>query len=98
LDEANLYNPKIWQRLTGSTLGAPVAAESLAKAVIHPEGLAKGRPEKADCILYLNQADRPERVTAAEQIIRILSNAPEGQPDRILYGCLLPKAVIHRLF
>jgi probable selenium-dependent hydroxylase accessory protein YqeC len=68
LSEDNLFRADIWSRLSGLALGAPVSAESLARSVIHPDGLTRGCPANARTILFLNQADTPARRSEAKRV------------------------------
>lgn len=97
LSEDTLFRAIIWSRLSGLALGAPVSAESLARCVIHPDGLARGRPAKAQTILFLNQADTPERRAGAERIAELLALAPANPVERVVIGSLLPKSNIARI-
>ena len=94
LHEDNLFRPEIWQRITNDSAGDPITAGAVAEAYLHPDGLAKGCPPEAVKILFLNRADNPGRIAAAEQIIRSLSDASDGRPDRAVHGVLLPAPVI----
>lgn len=91
LNEDTLFRAEIWSKLGGLALGAPVSAESLARSVIHPEGLARGRPAKAQTILFLNQVDTPERRAEAVRVAQFLAIAPENPVDRVVIACLLPQ-------
>jgi probable selenium-dependent hydroxylase accessory protein YqeC len=91
LDEDHVFRPGIWSKLTGLTPGQPVGAESLARAVVHPEGLAKGCPKGARLVLFLNRADQPDRVRAAERVMELLPTLGGRCPDRSVAGWLLPE-------
>jgi probable selenium-dependent hydroxylase accessory protein YqeC len=91
LSEDTLFRANIWSRLSGLALGAPVSAESLARSVIHPDGLARGCPANARTILFLNQADTPERRAEAKQVAAFLAMAPTNTVERVVIGCLLPQ-------
>ena len=94
LNEDTLFRAEIWSRLSGLALGAPVSAESLARVVLHPEGLARGCPAKARKLLFLNQADTPERCAEAARVVGFLSTAPAHTVDRVVIACLLPRPAI----
>ncbi|MDP2640021.1 MAG: selenium cofactor biosynthesis protein YqeC [Betaproteobacteria bacterium] len=91
LSEDKLFRANIWSRLSGLALGAPVSAESLARCLIHLEGLARGCPAKAQTILFLNQADTPERRAEAKRVAQFLAMAPRNGVGRVVIGCLLPQ-------
>ena len=90
LSEDSIFGSEIWQRLTGGTEGDPIAADAVVQAYLHPDGLTKGCPSGAARCLFLNRADNPDRVAAAQEIIRCLGEASDGRPDRAIYGYLLP--------
>jgi probable selenium-dependent hydroxylase accessory protein YqeC len=91
LSEDSLFRADIWSRLSGLALGAPVSAESLARCVLSPDGLARGRPATARTILFLNQADTPERRAEATRVAGFLATAPTNGVERVVIGCLLPQ-------
>ena len=91
LSEDNLFRANIWSRLSGLALGAPVSAESLARSVIHPCGLARGCPANTRAILFLNQADTPQRRAEAKRVAGFLATAPTHPVERVVIGCLLPQ-------
>ena len=90
LNEDNLFRPEIWRLLTDDTAGEPITAGAVAQAFRHPDGLAKGCPPQAAKNLFLNRADNPDRIAAAQQILGHLASASDGRPDRAVYGHLLP--------
>ena len=94
LGEENLFRAEIWSRLSGLALGSPVTAESLARCVTHSDGLARGCPKNARRILFLNQADTPERRAEAKRVIEILAAARENTVERVITGWLLPQPEI----
>ncbi|MBT7954893.1 MAG: putative selenium-dependent hydroxylase accessory protein YqeC, partial [Rhodospirillaceae bacterium] len=94
LDSDHLFRPEIWQQLTDDKAGKPITARAIAQALQHPEGLVKGCPPGAAKILFLNQADTPDRLEAARDILQQLASTKDGQPDRAAYGTLLPSPAI----
>ncbi len=94
LNSDNFFRPEIWQNLTDDTIDQPITAKAIAQAYQHPDGLSKGSPASATKILFLNQADTPDRLAAARDILQHLAGSTEGQPDRAVYGKLLPTAEI----
>jgi probable selenium-dependent hydroxylase accessory protein YqeC len=94
LASENLFRPEIWSRLSGLPAGALVTAESLARCVAHPDGLARGSPESARRILFLNQADTPERRIGAMQVADSLVSMPGCRLERIVIGWLLPEPAV----
>jgi probable selenium-dependent hydroxylase accessory protein YqeC len=97
LSEDNLFRADIWSKLSGLAPGAPVSAESLARCVIHPDGLARGCPAGAQAIVFLNQADTAKHRAEAERIAGFLAMAPTNTVGRVVTGCLLPQANISNI-
>lgn len=91
LSEDNLFRAEIWSRLSGLALGSPITAESLARCVAHPEGLARGCPTHARRMLFLNQADTPQRRAEAKRVAEHLRAASANPVERVLIGYLLPQ-------
>jgi probable selenium-dependent hydroxylase accessory protein YqeC len=89
LNEESVFRAEIWARLTGTELGSPVSAESIAGMALHPDGFFKGRPPGARSTLFLNRADSPERQAAAKRISDLLAASGARAPDRVAFGALL---------
>ena len=94
LGEENLFRADIWSRLSGLVLGSPISAESLARCVVHPDGLARGCPANARRLLFLNQADTPQRRAEAKRVADFLGAAHGNTVERVVIGCLLPRPEI----
>ena len=90
LSEETVFRSEIWAALSGTMLGSPVSIESIARVALHSEGLAKGCPETARAVLFLNQADTPEARTAAVAIGHLVAAAGYSRFDYIVSGCLRP--------
>ena len=90
LSEENLFRAEIWSRLSGLALGSPISAESLARCVAHPDGLARGCPAEARRVLFLNQANTPQRRSTAKRVAEHLTAIPAKTVERVVTGCLLP--------
>lgn len=94
LDERTVFRADLWSRLTGLRLGEPVTPDSLARMVVHPEGLAKGAPEQARKMLFINQADTAERLAAAELVLDRALGSNDLVPERGVVGCLQPAPAV----
>lgn len=90
LQEANVFRAEIWAQLTGTRLGSPVEARSIACMIVHAEGFFKRCPPGAKRVLFLNRADTPERLHAATQVVELLAASRDHAPDRVACGSLLP--------
>jgi len=87
----NVFRPEVWARLSGLAPGAALSAESLAKVVVHADGLAKGCPADSRRLLFLNRADSPEQQARAKQVVEFLAAEPACTVERVVCGCLLPE-------
>ena len=97
LAEETVFRPEIWAALSGAELGAPVTAEALARVAVHEAGLAKGCPERAHAVLFLNQIHSPETRAAAATICRLVATASRRPFACVVGGCLLPSPQVARL-
>ena len=91
LQAENVFRAEIWATLSGLALGASISAESLAKVVLHEEGLARGCPAGSRRILFLNRAESPRHRARAKQVAEFLAAQPECSLDRVVSGYLLPE-------
>ena len=91
LAEDNLFRATIWSGLSGLAMESPITAESLARCVAHPDGLARGCPSDARRLLFLNQADTPQRRGEAKRVAECLAASPGNRVERVVVGCLLPQ-------
>jgi molybdenum cofactor cytidylyltransferase len=62
--------------LVGATEGDPVTPEIVAAVLAHPEGGAKGLPEGARLVPFLNKADDAARLAAGRATARSLLSSP----------------------
>lgn len=91
LGDDNVFRANIWSSLSGLASGGPVTAESLARTAAHPDGLARGGPPNGRTILFLNQADTPERQNEAKRVLQCLASIGKHPIQRGVIGWLLPQ-------
>jgi probable selenium-dependent hydroxylase accessory protein YqeC len=94
LNEENLFRAEIWSRLSGLAMNSPITAESLARCVAHADGLARGCPADARRLLFLNQADTPQRRAEAKRVAERLAASPGNTVETVVIGRLLPRPEI----
>jgi probable selenium-dependent hydroxylase accessory protein YqeC len=95
LGEDTVFRPERWTALTGLPALTRVTAESLARIIVHPEGLMRGAPPHVRRVVLLNQADSPARADLADAVLDHIK-ALDGQiPDRVVVGQLRPVPQIH---
>ncbi len=96
----HVFRPEVFARLSGLAPGEPIDAAAVAAVLGHPQGGVKGAPAGCRRLVFLNQADTPERVAAALQVAAILRKGPRGGLERVVCGRLLaasPVAAVHDL-
>lgn len=94
LTERSVFRAERWSALTGLRPLKPVTPESLARMAVHAEGLAKGAPARSRRILFINQADTPERLAAAKRVLNCVFDLGESVPERAAAGWLQPAPAI----
>jgi probable selenium-dependent hydroxylase accessory protein YqeC len=95
LDDATVFRPQFWSALTGQEAGAPVTPAALARVIAHPDGLMRGAPPQARRLVFLNQADTPERRALADAVVEALA-ATAGRPALdVAIGQLQPAVEMH---
>lgn len=90
LSDETVFRARLWSERSGIPLSSPVTPESLATMVVHPEGLAKGAPERARRVLFLNQCDDPRRLDSALRTLESLRAVAGEVPELVVIGQLLP--------
>jgi molybdenum cofactor cytidylyltransferase len=81
-----VHRPALVAALTGAAEGDPVTPEMVAAVLAHPAGGAKGLPDGARLIPFLNKADDASRLAEARAIARSLLLRP--QVDSVVIGAL----------
>ncbi len=95
LDDEAVYCPERWSVLTGLAESNSVTSESLARVVVHPEGLMRGAPPQARRILFLNQADGQDRLALADIVMHYLPTLGGNVPTCAVVGRLRPEPRIY---
>ncbi len=91
LEEAWVFRWEIYGCLLGLDRGEEVTPDSVARLALHPEGLFKGAPPKAERILWLNKADMPGAESAGHRIISCIEDMGWGGLDRAVIGSALSR-------
>jgi probable selenium-dependent hydroxylase accessory protein YqeC len=94
LSDDTVFRPDSWAALTGCQRSERVTAEALARVITHRDGLARGAPSQARRVLFLNQADTPDRMAEADVVLQALSRLGGQRPERSVVGQLRPKAQV----
>lgn len=89
--EEHVFRLEQFKKITGLQKGDGMTPEALIKVFIHPEGLFKGSPEKAQRIGFLNKTDILEDREAARRLARDLVTLPGALVDRVVLASLHEK-------
>jgi probable selenium-dependent hydroxylase accessory protein YqeC len=86
LSEEQVFRSEIASRLTGVRLGEVVTAETIARLILHPAGLATGSPAEARIIPFINKMDLSPDRSAARNLAREIFDAKHPRIDRVVLG------------
>ena len=90
LSDRWVFRLKLFARLTGLEPGSPITAAAVAASLCRPGGIFKGAPRTSRRIVFLNQADTPERVQAGRHIgAGIARQCQQAAIQRVILGKLL---------
>lgn len=90
LSDQWVFRLKLFARLTGLEPGSPITAAVIATSICHPGGIFKGAPRTSRRVVFLNQADTPERVQAGRHISTSLAeHYQQSAIQRVILGRLL---------
>lgn len=95
LSDNTVFRPERWTALTGLPPRAAVTAESLARVIMHPEGLMRGAPLESRRVVFLNQVDLPGRAALAEAVLGHMETLDGHIPDCVVIGRLRPAPLIY---
>jgi probable selenium-dependent hydroxylase accessory protein YqeC len=97
LHENTVFRPEIWSELTGLPAGGTITPYSLARIIAHPQGLMRGAAPQARRLVFLNQADTPDRMSQAQAVLDGLSTIHDRPSMCITIGCLKPDTQVRAL-
>ena len=84
LDSEHVHRPQVVAELAGAILGEPVTAEIVATVLTHPSGGAKGLPEGARLVPFINKVESEETLDAARTLAHLL--LAQGVVDSVIIG------------
>ncbi|GAB4264149.1 MAG: selenium cofactor biosynthesis protein YqeC [Deferrisomatales bacterium] len=96
VDGDRVFRPERVREVTGLGPGAPLDPEALARLLASPGGLAKGCPDGARAVAFLNQADLPGAEDGARRVARLLLDR-ESLFERVVVGSLEGAAPIREV-
>ena len=86
LSEERVFRSEIASRLTGVPLGEVVTADTIARLILHPSGLATGSPAEARIIPFINKMDLSPDRSAARNLAHEILDAKHPRIDRVVLG------------
>jgi probable selenium-dependent hydroxylase accessory protein YqeC len=86
LSEKRVFRSEIVSRLTGVALGEIVTADTIARLILHPSGIARGTPAHARIIPFINKVDLTLDLLPARDLASRILAARHPQIDRIVLG------------
>jgi len=86
LSEKRVFRPEIVSRLTGVRLGEVVTADTIARLILHPSGLATGTPAEARIIPFINKMDLSPDRSAARDLAHAILAGEHPRIDRVVLG------------
>jgi probable selenium-dependent hydroxylase accessory protein YqeC len=89
LEPEVVFRLTAFEALTGLKRGKRLTPEALARGFLHPEGLFKGCPVKAERIVFLNKGDLHNHDEDAWALADLIINAPESPVSRVVLGSIL---------
>jgi probable selenium-dependent hydroxylase accessory protein YqeC len=86
LSEEQVFRSEIASQLTGVPLGEVVTAETVARLILHPSGLAAGSPAEARIIPFINKMDLSPDRSAARGLAHEILAGEHPRIDRVVLG------------
>ena len=86
LSEEQVFRSEIVSRLTGVPLGEVVTADTIARLILHPSGLATGTPAEARIIPFINKMDLSPDRSAARELAHAILAGEHPRIDRVVLG------------
>lgn len=90
LSDQWVFRMAVFKQLTGLGSGDTINAAAIATSLSHPDGIFKGSPQTAGRVVFLNQADSPERLAAGRSVVaRLAGQSQKTLIQRAILGQLL---------
>ncbi len=87
LDKHTVFRPELVSKITGLSEGSKILGKTICDILGHRQGIFQGSPMGAQKIVFLNQADNPQKAQAGQSIIRNLSRIKDRGISRVVLGC-----------
>jgi len=96
--EEYVFRPHYFSQLTGIKEGELISAESVSRVILHPEGLRRGTPERAQILPILNKGEIEGGLEAGTKVAHCIVNANDRSIAKVLITCLIPSPHVLRVF
>ena len=94
-----VFRMALFKHLTGLSTGDRITAGAIAASLCHRDGIFRGSPPAAGRVVFLNQADSPERLAAGRLVVDSLSDQPgRALIQRAVLGQLLFEPPVVEVF
>ena len=87
LDKHTVFRPELVSKITGLSEGGKILDKTICDILCHRQGIFQKTPKRAQKIVFLNQADRPQKARAGQSIIQKLIRRKARDISRVVLGC-----------
>jgi probable selenium-dependent hydroxylase accessory protein YqeC len=94
LDKQTVFRPELVSKITGLSEGSEILDKTICDILCHRQGIFQGTPGSAKKIVFLNQADIPQKAQAGQSIIRELTRIKTRGISRVVLGCTSVEAPV----
>ena len=88
--EEYVFRPHHYSLLTGINEGDVITSESVARVILHPEGLTKGTPERAEIVIILNKGEIDKGLDLGKEVAQFIVEAKKRSIRKVLITSLIP--------
>ncbi|MBW2085743.1 MAG: putative selenium-dependent hydroxylase accessory protein YqeC, partial [Deltaproteobacteria bacterium] len=88
LEDQWVFRSRLYSQITGLPPGKPVTEDSVARIILHHQGLMKGSPSRARRFVFLNKAEDEGAHKAEQKIGSILLIKGHDKLEKIVIGAL----------
>jgi len=96
--EDYVFRPHHFSLLTGISEGDVVTPESVARVILHPEGLTKGTPEEAEIVVILNKGEIVGGLDQGKEVAQFIADAKKQSIRKVLITSLIPRTEVMMAF
>jgi len=96
--EEYVFRPHHFSLLTGINERDVITPESVARVILHPEGLTKGAPEKAEIVVILNKGEIDKGLELGKEVAQLIVGAKKQSIIKVLITSLIPSPKVIMAF